>query len=47
VPEEMRKDADAVAEKILNDRLPDGFPGKNLKVVHDGDIMKIIGDLAL
>lgn len=47
VPDEMRKDAEAIAESILNNSLPNEFPGKNLKVVHDGDIMKIVGDLSL
>ena len=47
VPEEMRKEAENIAENILNSRLPEEFPGKNLKVVHDGDVMKIVGDLSL
>ncbi len=47
VPEEMQKDAEAITESILNSRLQDEFPGKNLKVVHDGDLMKITGDLSL
>lgn len=47
VPDEMRKYAEAVTESILNKRLSSEFPGKKLKVVHDGDIMKIVGDLSL
>ena len=47
VPEEMQKEAGAIAEKILNNRLAEEFPGKNLEVVHDGDVMKIVGDLSL
>ena len=47
VPEEMGKEAEAIAENILNKRLLTEFPGKNLKVVHDGDVMKIVGDLSL
>ena len=33
VPEEMQKEAGAIAEKILNNRLAEEFPGKNLEVV--------------
>jgi hypothetical protein len=47
VPEEMQKEAEAIVEDILNKRLPDEFPGKNLKVLHDGDLMKIVGDLSI
>lgn len=47
VSDEMRKDAETIVEKVLNKRLPIEFPGKNLKVVHDGDVMKIVGDLSL
>lgn len=47
VPEEMQKEAEAIVEDILNKRLPDEFPGKNLKVLHDADLMKIVGDLSI
>ena len=47
VPEEMQKEAEAIVEDILNKRLPDEFPGKNLKVLHDGDLIKIVGDLSI
>ncbi len=47
VPENIKHEADAVAEEILNKRLPEVFPGKNLKVAHDVSGMKITGDLSL
>lgn len=47
VPENTRRDGNAIAEDILNRRLPEQFPGKNLKVVHDVSGMKISGDLSL
>lgn len=47
VPEDIRLAGDAIAEEILNRRLPEQFPGKNLKVVHDVSGMKITGDLSL
>lgn len=47
VPENIKREGDAVAEEMLNKRLPEVFPGKNLKVVHDVSGMKIVGDLSL
>ena len=47
VPDNIKQEAAAIAENILNQRLPDAFPGKNMRVVHDISGMKIIGDLAL
>jgi hypothetical protein len=43
----MQKDAGTIVENILNSNLPDEFPRKNLKVVHHGDVMKIVGDQSL
>ncbi|HCE44611.1 MAG TPA: hypothetical protein DET40_13780 [Lentisphaeria bacterium] len=47
VPEETRKEAESIVEAYLNRRLPEVFPGKNLQVVRDGTLLKIIGDLSL
>jgi hypothetical protein len=47
VPGDIKLEAEAVAEKILTRRLPEEFPGKNLRVVHDISGMKITGNLDL
>ena len=47
VPASAKLEGDAIAEEILNRLLPELFPGKNLKVVHDVSGMKITGDLSL
>lgn len=47
VPTELEKEAEKIVEKVLNDKLHSEFPGKNLKVVRDGEILKIVGDLSL
>ena len=47
VPGDVKLEAEAVAENILTRRLPEEFPGKNLRVAHDISGMKIIGNLAL
>jgi hypothetical protein len=47
IPETLVMESESIVENILNSRLPEEFPGKNLRVVHDGDVMKIVGDLSL
>jgi len=47
IPENLIIESESIVENILNRRLPEEFPGKNLKVVHDGEIMKIVGNLSL
>jgi hypothetical protein len=47
IPETLVMESESAVENILNSRLPEEFPGKNLRVVHDGDVMKIVGDLSL
>jgi len=47
VPDAIRKEAESIVEVHLNKRLPEVFPDKNLKVVRDGTLMKIIGNLSL
>ncbi len=47
VPEETRKEAELIVEEYLGKRLPEKFPGKQLRVVRDGTLMKIIGNLSL
>ncbi|MFA6567985.1 MAG: hypothetical protein WCS96_07210 [Victivallales bacterium] len=47
IPENLRIESESIVENILNRRLPDEFPGKNLKVVRDGTVMKIVGNLSL
>ncbi len=47
VPQELRRKAEDDALAILNQRLPQVFPGKGLRAVRDGDLVKIIGDLSI
>ncbi len=47
VSEQIRGEAQKIALEHLQLRLPEEFPGKDLKVVQDGKVMKIIGDLSL
>lgn len=47
IPKEIinKIDNDVITE--LKQKLPESFPGKNLRVERDGNMIKIIGDLSL
>lgn len=45
-PEEIKMYEDKVA-RMLEEKLPEAFPEKDLRVVRDGKMYKIIGDLGL
>lgn len=47
VPESVRKRIDEDVIKMLKRELPTAFPGKNLKIHKDGNVIKIHGDLSL
>lgn len=47
IPEEVRNEIEAVTLQKLQESLPKYFPGKNLKVDKDGNVIKIYGDLSL
>jgi len=47
VPEEVQKEIRDIVIKKMRNRLPDAFPGKNLEVHMDGNMIKIHGDLSL
>jgi len=44
---EQRQEIDRVVVDKLREELPEHFPGRNLQVSKDGDIIKIHGDLSL
>ena len=47
IPEEIKKEIESITLKSLQENLPEYFPGKNLKVNKDGNVIKIHGDLSL
>jgi hypothetical protein len=47
VPEKIRREIEDITLKKLREKLPEYFPGKNLKVNKDGNVIKIHGDLSL
>lgn len=47
VPEEIRKEIEALVENKLDELLPVYFPGRKLEVDKDGHCLKIHGDLSL
>ncbi len=47
VPEAVEKEIRHVVIKKLRSRLPEAFPGKNLRVNMDKNMIKIHGDLSL
>ena len=47
VPECFRKEIEEKVINMLSERLPDKFPGRDLKVSRDGELLKIHGDLDL
>ena len=47
IPEEVRNEIEAITLRELRKSLPKYFPGKNLKVDKDGNVIKIYGDLSL
>ena len=47
VPEKIKTKINNATLKILRSKLPEYFPGRNLKVDKEGHIIKIYGDLSL
>ncbi len=47
VPKEVRKVIELNVIRMLREKLPSAFPGKNLDVEQDGNVYKIYGDLSL
>lgn len=47
VPEEFMQQVEDEVVTLLNKELPQHFPGRDLKVVRDGRLFKIYGDLDL
>lgn len=47
VPRGVVEKIERYARKRLKDALPDVFPGRDLDVVRDGHVLKIVGDISL
>ena len=47
IPEKVQQDLENEVAVMLEKDLPAAFPGRRLKVVRDGHVFKIIGDLGL
>jgi hypothetical protein len=47
VPEKIRDEIEEISLRKLREVLPTHFPGKNLRVHKDGNVIKIHGDLSL
>ncbi len=47
VPDDVKMEAEKIVVEHLGRRLPEEFPGRNLRVVRDGGLMKIVGNLSL
>jgi hypothetical protein len=47
VPVEVREEIKSDLEFMVKEKLPVFFPGRNLRVERDGNLLKIIGDFSL
>lgn len=47
LPSEARRSMYKEVARLLEERLPKAFPGRDLQVVRDGNAWKIVGDLGL
>ncbi|MDT8299685.1 MAG: hypothetical protein RQ801_15360 [Spirochaetaceae bacterium] len=47
VPSEVRMKINEDVERLVEEKLPVSFPGRNLQLERDGNLMKIIGDFSL
>lgn len=47
VPVDIREEIEQLVVQLLDERLPEAFPGKALDVERDGRVYKIVGDLGL
>jgi hypothetical protein len=47
VPVEVREEIKSDVEFMVKEKLPVFFPGRNLRVERDGNLLKIIGDFSL
>ncbi|MDD2235958.1 MAG: hypothetical protein PHP44_12500 [Kiritimatiellae bacterium] len=46
VEESVREQLEEEVIKLLREKLPDAFPGRELQVLRDGSVYKIVGDLS-
>ena len=46
VPDRIREQIEADVHRLIRERLPDYFPGRDLRVGRDGNLIKIHGDLS-
>ena len=47
VPGEARRQIEADVEQLVREKLPSAFPGRDLRLERDGNLLKIIGDTSL
>lgn len=47
VDEEIRRRIENDVVMLVKEKLPIKFPGRDLEVKHDGDLIKIVGDFSL
>ena len=47
VPDEITNQIEDLALKKIEEKLPEYFPGKDLSITRDGDLLKLHGDLRL
>ncbi len=47
IPQEIRRKIEQEVEDLVNQKLPEKFPGRKLHVERDGNQLKIIGDMSL
>ncbi len=47
VPDDVREAIEAEVVELLKEKLPEHFPERELEVIRDGTLYKIVGDLRL
>ncbi len=47
IPTEIHKEINNIAMKKISEKLPELFPDRNLKIIKDRNLIKILGDLNL
>jgi len=47
IPDDVRENIKSDVEKWVKKKLPETFPGRNLQLDRDGNLLKIIGDFSL
>ena len=46
VPQQIREKIEVDVERLVDEKLPTFFPGRDMQVARDGKILKIYGDLS-